>query len=122
MIDAHEPAAATILLVGLFAVLYLGYLLRKTVAGGMDLYDLMILSTVALVPALFVFFPGISRAVSALTGVAFPFVVMFGVLFFVLFITVHRLTVKLHKLETTNRLLVQELSLLQHNVQRIERR
>lgn len=120
MIDTHEPATATLVLVGLFAVLYLGYLLRKTVAGSLDLYDLMILSTVALVPALFAFFPGVSRAVSALTGVAFPFVVMFGVLFSVLFISVHRLTVKLHKLEMTNRLLVQELSLLQHSVQRIE--
>ena len=69
------------------------------------------LSTVAIFPLAAVVFPEIAIELAELAGVGFPFVVMFGVLFAILFIFIHRLTVKIHSLESDNRLLIQELSL-----------
>lgn len=115
------PSLPTLLLVGLFAVLYLVFLVRKTMRGLLDLYDLLMLSMVALAPALFVFFPGVSDWVAQVTGVAFPFVVMFGMLFVIVFLIVHRLTVKLHRLESVNRRLVQEISILIESVEQDRR-
>jgi len=112
--NTHLPTLPTLIVVGLFAILYLTFLIRKTIRGELDLYDLLMLSMVALMPALFVFFPSLSQLVVAITGVAFPFVIMFGMLFLVVFLIVHRLTVKIHRLEMLNRRLVQEVSLLQH--------
>jgi hypothetical protein len=49
--------------------------------------------------------------------VAFPFVIMYGMLFAILFIFIHRLTEKLHRLELDNRLLIQEISLLKQTIE-----
>ena len=73
------------------------------------------LSAVALVPAFFVLFPSITHSLTDMMGVAFPFVMLFGILLAVLFIFIHRLTAKLHRLEQDNYLLVQELSLLKQS-------
>jgi len=120
-VNHFVPSLPTLLLVGLFAVLYLVFLVRKTMRGLLDLYDLLMLSMVALAPALFVFFPGVSDWVAQVTGVAFPFVVMFGMLFVIVFLIVHRLTVKLHRLESVNRRLVQEISILIESVEQDRR-
>jgi hypothetical protein len=98
--------------VAVFALWYLLHTIRKTGRQQLDLYDLAMLSMVAIVPSAFTFFPSLAYWLASIVGVAFPFVVMFGVLFAVLFLFVHRLTVKLHLLERDNRLLIQELSLL----------
>lgn len=108
----HSPSANTVILIALFTVGYLTFLLRKILRGRLDLYDLIMLSTVAVVPAAFAFFPGLADLASRAIGVAFPFVIMFGILLFVLFLLVHRLTVHMHRVETKCLLLVQELSLL----------
>lgn len=107
----------TILVIVVFAVIYLALILRKTAKAQLDLYDLVMLSTVATMPVFFALFPGFSHYVSLLTGVKFPFVVLFGLLLAVLFLFIHRMTTRLHALERDNRLLVQELSLLKHSVQ-----
>jgi hypothetical protein len=88
-------------------------LLRKTARHQLDLYDVLMLSTVAVLPALLVLVPPISEWIAVVSGVLFPFVVMFGLLFVAIFMVLHRLTIKLHLLEDRNRLLIQELSLLQ---------
>jgi hypothetical protein len=106
----------TIILIALFAVAYLTLILRKTARSQLDLYDLAMLSAVAVVPLMFATFPGFSDFVARLTGVAFPFVVLFGVLLGIVFLFIHRLTVRLHILENDRRLLVQELSLLRQAV------
>lgn len=106
----------TIILIALFAVVYLAFILRKTARAQLDLYDLAMLSAVAVVPFMFATFPGFSELVARLTGVAFPFVVLFGVLLGIVFLFIHRLTVRLHILESDRRLLVQELSLLRQAV------
>lgn len=101
----------------LFAVLYMFHVFRKTGKRQIDLYDLFMLSAVALVPAFFVLFPSATQALTDLIGVAFPFVLLFGILLAVLFVFIHRLTTKVHRLEHDNYLLVQELSLLRQAYQ-----
>ncbi len=106
------PTLQTVVVISIFAALYLFWVFRKTIAMKLDLYDLIMLSMVAIVPLIFVMFPALAVALSGITGVAFPFVVMFGGLFLVLFVFMHRMTARLHKLERQNCALVQEVGLL----------
>lgn len=102
----------TLVFVTVFATFYLLFLIRKTARQQLDIYDLVMLSTVAILPSIFVYFPEVAFGISKLLGVEFPFVIMFGMLFFFIFIFVNRLIVKLHRLESDNRLMIQEISLL----------
>ena len=114
----HAISANTILVVVAFAALYMVFTIRKTAHQQLDLYDFAMLSMVALVPGAFVVFPRFAYWLAAVAGVEFPFVVMFGTLFAVLFVFVHRLTVRIHRLESDNRLLIQELGLLRERLDR----
>lgn len=105
----------TIFIVSIFALCYLYYTARETARQKLDIYDLTMLSAVATIPSVFVLFPSFADHIARLAGVAFPFVILFGALFAILFIFVHRLTAKLHRLEYDNRLLIQEVSLLKAN-------
>lgn len=109
---SYIPNTQTLILVELFALTYMLWLLRKAARHQLDLYDFFMLSTVAVLPALLVV-PSIAEWVGFVSGVAFPFVVMFGLLFVAIFVIIHRLTIKIHRLEDQNRLLIQELGLLQ---------
>ncbi len=111
-----SPTIATMLTIGSFAVIYLLFLARKTIHNTLDLYDFILLSMVAVVPAVFVFFPGLAQWLGDLAGVAFPFVVMFGGLFVIIFILLHRLTVNIYQLQKRSRHLVQEISLLRQKL------
>ena len=113
----HTVSIKTIILVLLFIGGYMFFIVRKTARGKLDLYDFIMLSTVAIIPGAFAVFPGFADWVAEITGVGFPFVVMFGVLFAVLFIFIHRLTVKIHRLESESCLLLQELSLLRETIE-----
>lgn len=112
----HTVAINTVTLVTLFAIGYMFLLFVKTARRQLDIYDLAMLSAVAIVPITFVAFPQLAYWLANIAGVEFPFVVMFGMLFAILFIFIHRLTVKIHRLESDTRLLVQKLSLLQQSV------
>jgi len=111
-----EPLLQTTMIVIGFAAIYLIMVLRKTLHGEIDLYDLIMLSMVAIVPLAFVIFPDITAELSQITGVFFPFVLMFGALFLVVFVFMHRMTARLHKLERQNAVLTQELALLSISV------
>lgn len=108
----HTINTNTYLLIALFAVAYLAFIASKTARQQLDLYDFVMLSMVAVVPATFTFWPNIANWLADLAGVVFPFVIMFGALFLILFLFVYRLTVHMHKLEKDNLLLLQEVSLL----------
>jgi hypothetical protein len=107
----------TLILVVVFAFGYMFFMIRKTARQQLDIYDLVMLSTVAIVPSIFVVFPDGVFWITKIVGVKFPFVVMFGMLFAILFVFVHRLTVKLHRLESDNRLLIQEIGLLKQTIE-----
>jgi hypothetical protein len=106
------PNTATVLIISAFAVVYMFILLRKTLQGKFDLYDFLMLSMVAIIPAAFALFPRLTYWLTQLSGVGFPFVLMFGVLFLVVFVFMHNMTARLHKLERQNGALIQEQSLL----------
>lgn len=105
----HFQTAVVIIV---FSVWYLFGIVRRTAKNQMDIYDLLMLSTVAIFPVFFVAFPDIAMSISQMIGIAFPFVLLFAILISILFIFIHRLTVKVHKIECDNRLLIQELSIL----------
>ncbi|MBT8582105.1 DUF2304 family protein [Polynucleobacter paneuropaeus] len=107
---------STAILVSIFAVFYLYFTIRETARRRLDLYDLIMLSTVAIIPCIFVLFPAFAERIAIISGVAFPFVVMFGLLLVILFLLIHRLTAKIHKLECSNRLLVQEISIIKSEI------
>ena len=113
----HTVSIKTIILVTSFISGYMFSIIRKTARRQLDLYDLIMLSTVAIIPGAFAISPRFADWVADITGVGFPFVVMFGVLFAILFIFIHRLTVKIHRLESESCLLLQELSLLKQAVE-----
>lgn len=106
------PNTVTVVVISAFAFVYMLILLRKTLVGKFDLYDFLMLSMVAIIPAGFALFPRLAYFLTQLSGVAFPFVVMFGVLFLVVFVFMHNMTARLHKLERQNWTLIQEHSLL----------
>ena len=108
--SSHTPSIQTLLFVGIFAFLYLRHLVTKTLRESLDIYDLLLLSMVALAPAGFAYFPDIANSLASLTGVAFPFVLLFGLLLVVLFTLVHRLAIRIHHVESQNRLLIQEFA------------
>lgn len=108
----HSINTSTTLLVALFAIVYLAFIARKTARQQLDLYDFVMLSMVAVVPAIFTFWSSLAYWAADLAGVEFPFVIMFGALFLILFLFVYRLTAQVHKLQRDNRLLIQEVSLL----------
>ncbi len=112
------PATAlkTVIVITIFAIGYMFFIIRKTARRQLDIYDLVMLSTVAIVPIVFAAFPQFAYWLANIAGVGFPFVVMFGMLFAILFIFVHRLTFKVHRLESDNRLMVQEISLLRQTL------
>jgi hypothetical protein len=106
------PNTATVLVISAFAVVYMLILLRKTFQGRFDLYDFLMLSMVAIIPAGFALFPRLTYWLTQLSGVGFPFVVMFGALFLIVFIFMHNITARLRKLERQNGMLIQEQGLL----------
>ena len=112
----HTITIKTVTLISFFAIGYMFFISRKAARRELDIYDLVMLSAVAIVPVICVAFPQVSSWLAKIAGVEFPFVVMFGMLFAVLFIFIHRLTVKIHRLESDSRLLIQELSLLKQTI------
>lgn len=114
----HTISSNTTALIVLFAIIYLALILRRTAHTQLDLYDLTTLSAVAILPVVFVF-PSFNNFVTQLTGVTFPFVILFGLLLGIAFLFIHRLTLRLHRLENDQRLLIQELSLLQQEINSI---
>jgi len=114
------PSAVTVAIISGFALVYMLVLLLRTLQGKFDLYDFLVLSMVAILPAGFALFPRLAYLISHLTGVVFPFVVMFGALFLVAFVFMHNITERLHKLERQNWALLQEQSLLALELKRKE--
>ena len=104
---------STVITVLTFSLLYFVFTARETARHKFDIYDFFMLSTLAILPTLFVIFPQTTKKISAIFGVAFPFVILFAALFIVLFCFLHKLSAKVQNLERQNRNLIQELGLLQ---------
>lgn len=116
MQDQWIPSLPTQIASFLFCVLYLSFLFRRLNQARLDVYDAVMLSAVAIGPALFIFVPDFSNGLANWLGVAFPFVILFSGLFVIMFLFVHRLTITLHKLQKQNRALIQEVAILRQQL------
>ena len=111
-----EPTVNTMVLTAAFCLWYLFLLGRRGLRGNLDLYDMSMLSVIAVVPALFVFVPGLAPLIGALVGVQTPVIVMLGAILIVVFFFLHRMTVIINRLDRRSTLLVQELGLLREEM------
>jgi hypothetical protein len=109
---SEAPTLQTQLIVEVFAIFYLVHLWQRMKQTRIDLYDFVMLSSVAILPVAVLAIPRVPELLARLMGVTLPFTVLFGALTFVLFVATHRLTSRLHKLEDSNRRLVQDLALM----------
>lgn len=112
----YQPTIQTTIFVSFFLIVYLIYLIRKAVKNDIDLYDLLLLSTVAIVPAIFVFFPNLGVKIALLIGVGFGFFILFGLLFLIIFIYLYRLVLRSNRNHKMIVLLIQEISLLKETL------
>ncbi len=115
--DYQPTSLQTIIFLSLFLIGYLFVLLKNAHKYKIDLYDLLLLLTVAVIPSIFAFFPKFSQQLAQLFGVLFPFVVLFGALFFIVFVYLYRLVIKINSQNQNIIMLTQELSLLRQKMQ-----
>jgi len=111
-----DVGSRTILLILVFSFFYLFYLLRKSAKREIDLIDTFLLSFVAFIPSLFAVFPKFTDVVVSFSGVTFPFVVWFGLLFAVIFYILIRISRKIYKIENNNKKIIQELSIISEKI------
>lgn len=116
----YQPTSHTVVFVSVFVVVYLLVLLKKAVRSTIDLYDLLILSSVAIVPAVFVFWPRLVVRVARLIGVEFAFLVLFAWLFLIVFIHLYGLVIRVNMLSARTALIIQEVALLRQELQERE--
>lgn len=114
----HVISKNTYFFTTIFSIIYFLYLLKKTSENKFDFYDLIMLSMVGVIPSFFIFFQHTSILFADLLGVAFPFVVMFGLLFIALFLIIIRVMSVIHQLKLDNILLIQEVGLINSELKR----
>ena len=105
----YEPTIQTIILIGLFLLVYTGILLKSAIKYKIDLIDFILLIAVAIIPSLFVFVPKLVIFIIQVFGVGFGFEVLYGVLFFIAFIYFFRIVVILLNHKTAIIKLTQEI-------------
>jgi len=113
----YQPTLHTIIFITLFLIGYLFGILRRVTRHAIDFYDLLLLMSIAIIPSSFVFFPKLADDLARLFGVSFPFVVLFGMLFFIVFVYLYRLVIRSYDNDQRIILLLQELSLLRLELQ-----
>jgi hypothetical protein len=104
----------TIILV--FGVAYTYHVVQKLRRREVDLYDFVLLLSVAAIPMLFAGWPNFTDFVGEVFGVALPLTVMFGLLFVSVFVILHRSLSRIHRLETRVIALAQEIALIDDRV------
>jgi hypothetical protein len=85
----------------------------------MDLFDSVMLALAAILPSIFVFFPGPVVALARLIGVGIPFAILFGALFVVVFVYLHSLVLRINRQQQTIVTLVQDAGLLREALERV---
>lgn len=104
----HDNIALVLFCFGLSFFLYL---LIRSSKEKLDVADFLALSAVGLLPA-FSLSPLGSRLIIQLTGVKYPFVVLYGLLFLIINLYVYRIVRRLHQLEQRLVRLAQEIAII----------
>ena len=107
-----HPTFQTIIFLSFFIVIYLFVLLRNTIKNALDLYDFLLLSSVAIIPLFYILTPEFVVFLARLTGVSFSFLLLFGSLFVITFVYLYRVNLKLNEQHQKIILLTQEVGLL----------
>ena len=97
-----------LLTITVFGFIYLTVIIRNINKGRYDLYDFFFLSSVVSIPFIFLAFPNLMQNLAFHLDVEFPFVIMFGVIFLIVFVYLHRLIGILNKLDYRVRTLAQK--------------
>lgn len=120
MSGEHILSEQTRGLLVVFLVLYFIVLFRRALQAKLDLIDFFSLFSVAAVPGFFALFPGIFAWASSLIGIQFPFVLLFGILFLILFLFSYSLVRRLNNLQTKVSNVTQELGLAELEIRRLK--
>lgn len=110
----NPPNPQTVIFILAFLVVYVLFLAKKAARNSIDLFDFMWLSSVAFLPALTVLFPLQTTQLARLIGIEFPFLLLFGLLFFSVFAYLAFTVSKLHKMQRSITRLIQEVSILKN--------
>jgi hypothetical protein len=105
----NEAITLIILLVSL--LFFAGFLLRCISSGSLDVFDALSISLVLIVPFGFLLYERAVTELSQKIGVEFPFVLMFGMLFFLAFVKLLGLLMRMKSTEARIQKLAQELAL-----------
>ena len=114
----YYPTIQTVIFATIFLIVYLVALIKNTIKNSIDFYDLILLSSVAVIPIIFVFFPKLVVCLARIVGVEFSFLLLFGSLFLIVFVYLHRLVIRINQNHNKIILLIQELSLLLEKIQK----
>ena len=98
----HNVNLATVVIIAIFSFYYLFITAWQTAKQKLDIYDLFMLSMVAVIPLTFVLFPELTFSLTRMMGVTFPFILMFSILLITLFANIHQFSTKIHLLEKDN--------------------
>jgi len=116
-----QPTVPTLVFTSIFLIVYSAILIRRTARYKIDLYDFLLLLTVAMVPVALVYFPSVWVAVARTIGVAFPFVLLFGLLFLIVYVYLYRLVIKMNQQGGRIVVLAQELSMLRESLEQLRK-
>ncbi len=94
-----EVNQSTQLFIGTFAIVVIFFFLWELASLKIELSDFIFLSTVAVVPVIFGFFPSFSKKMASILGIEFPFILLFGSLILILFLLFYRLIRKIRDIE-----------------------
>jgi hypothetical protein len=111
MIHSHIMTFTTKINIIVFCLFYSYYLSKKAKAYKLHVIDYFMLLNVALIPALFVIFPGYIQQLSNFIGIQFPFLLLFGSLILILFLILLLLCKRIQTVEQQMVVLAQKYAL-----------
>jgi hypothetical protein len=94
------------------SILYLAFLIRRTIRSRLDLFDLIYLITVVAIPCLFAISDKLSETLTSAIGIKYPFILMFGLIHGSTFLYTTIQAGEINRLKQKQLRLVQEVSLL----------
>jgi hypothetical protein len=113
----YEIQPQLIVAVAVFALCYGAFVIDRLRKRRIDLYDFLLLQSLALIPLIFAAAPSVGAWVARTVGVAVPLSAMFGILFVIAFMSFHRAMSRIHRLEGRLTAVTQDLALLRLQVE-----
>jgi len=117
----HAPSPVTTTFIVVFLAVYLVILVRNAAREQIDVYDFILLTAVAAIPAIFTLLPEETWKLTQALGLEFPFLLMFGGIMLVAFVLMWRSTRRLARLRDQITRLAQEQAILQGRLEAIVR-